>query len=113
MLPILNSCYQSTASLFGPSLTIAKTGNLYHAGLSYTSSKIMVNQLGITPGEYLTNVLNQNTKVSDLLFEISGKKKFEKKSANDRISDKKKYEEFLASVKMLLHSLLIKKIPKD
>ena len=38
-LTILNNCVQSTVSLFGPTLTVAKTGSIYHGGLSYASNK--------------------------------------------------------------------------
>ena len=38
LLFFLNGCVQSTA-LLGPAYTMASTGNIYHAGLSYGSNQ--------------------------------------------------------------------------
>ena len=38
---ILTNCYAPGAALLGPSITIATTGNVYQAGLSYSSSHLL------------------------------------------------------------------------
>ena len=38
---ILTNCYTPGAALLGPSITVATTGNVYQAGLSYSSSHLV------------------------------------------------------------------------
>ena len=38
---ILTSCYPPGAALLGPSITVATTGNIYQAGLSYGSGQVL------------------------------------------------------------------------
>ena len=38
---ILTSCYPPGAALLGPSITVATTGNIYQAGLSYSSGQVL------------------------------------------------------------------------
>jgi hypothetical protein len=38
---ILNNCAAPSTALLGPSLTVARTGNIYQAGLSYGSSHVI------------------------------------------------------------------------
>ena len=50
----LNGCVQSTA-LLGPAVTVASTGNVYQAGLSYGSSKALAKITGRTATENVKN----------------------------------------------------------
>jgi len=60
-LIILSNCVATSASLIGPVITAAKTGNVYQAGFSYASNNIIKNQLGSTPSEYVVNLINQDS----------------------------------------------------
>ena len=60
-LIILNNCVGTSASLLGPVITAAKTGNVYQAGFSYASNNIIKNQFGNTPSEYLVNLIKQDS----------------------------------------------------
>ena len=60
LLMLLNNCVQSTATLFGPAFTAAKTGSLYQAGLSYSSNSILKKQLGKDPSTYVRDLFVQN-----------------------------------------------------
>ena len=60
LLMLLNNCVQSTATLFGPAFTAAKTGSLYQAGLSYSSNNILKKQLGKDPSTYVRDLFVQN-----------------------------------------------------
>ena len=53
----LNGCLQNTA-LLGPVITIASTGNIAHAGLSYGSSKVIKKVTGKTPTENIKSFLD-------------------------------------------------------
>ena len=52
-LLLLNGCVQSTA-FFGPAVTVASTGNIHQAGLSYASNKVVHKITGKTPIENVT-----------------------------------------------------------
>ena len=54
----LNGCIQATA-LLGPAYTLANTGNVYHAGLSYGSNYAIKNVTGKTTTEYIKSFLNK------------------------------------------------------
>tara|TARA_B110000495_G_C22860096_1_gene501531 strand:- start:76 stop:327 length:252 start_codon:yes stop_codon:yes gene_type:complete len=53
---------QNTA-LLGPAVTAASTGNLYQAGLSYGSSKVVTKITGKTTTENIKIFLNKNKDV--------------------------------------------------
>ena len=55
-LIFLNGCMQSSA-MMGPAITIATTGNIYQAGLSYTTNQIIVKETGKTTLKHLDNFL--------------------------------------------------------
>ena len=57
LLFFLNGCVQSTA-LLGPAYTMASTGNIYHAGLSYGSNKAVENMTGKTPTENIKSLVD-------------------------------------------------------
>ena len=56
----LNNCVQTTATLFGPAFTAAKTGSLYQAGLSYSSNNILKKHLGKDPSTYVRDLFVQS-----------------------------------------------------
>jgi hypothetical protein len=53
----LNGCVQGSAIL-GPAYTLANTGNVFQAGLSYGSSKAIKKMTGKTPTENIKNFLD-------------------------------------------------------
>ena len=77
LLFFLNGCVQNTA-LLGPAYTLASTGNIYHAGLSYSSNQAIENITGKTPTENIKSLID-NKKI--------------------KIEEKEKQEEFFALVK--------------
>ena len=109
-LIILNNCVGTSASLLGPVITAAKTGNVYQAGLSYTSNNIIKNQLGSTPSEYVVNLINQdsdedtqNPYEDGLILSInkSNKLKNIELSLNSK-TDEPTYGDFLKAVEKVL-----------
>ena len=80
----LTGCLQNTAFL-GPAMTIASTGNLHQAGLSYGSSKAIKKMTGKTPTENVKSFLDSNNtivkeeEIYDEFF-VLVKDKIEKKS---------------------------------
>ena len=53
----LTGCLQNTAFL-GPVITVASTGNVYQAGLSYGSSQTIKKMTGKTPTENIKSFLD-------------------------------------------------------
>ena len=84
LLFFINGCVQSTA-LLGPAMTVASTGNVYQAGLSYGSSQAIKKMTGKTPAENVKSFLDNNNntvkeeEVHDEFF-VLVKDKIEKKS---------------------------------
>ena len=61
----LTGCLQNTAFL-GPAATVASTGNVYQAGLSYGSSQAIKKMTGKTATENIKSFLDSNkTKVKE------------------------------------------------
>ena len=77
LLFFLNGCVQSTA-LLGPAYTMASTGNIYQAGLSYGSNQAVKKVTGKTPTENIKSLVD-NKKM--------------------KIEEKEKQDEFFALVK--------------
>ena len=77
LLFFLNGCVQSTA-LLGPAYTLASSGNIYQAGLSYGSNQAVKKITGKSPTENIQSL-------------VENKKK--------KIEEKEKQEEFFALVK--------------
>ena len=80
----LTGCLQSTAFL-GPAITIASSGSIYQAGLSYGSSEAIKKVTGKTPTENIKSFLDsKNSTVekeeSHDKFFVFGKSQIEKKS---------------------------------
>ena len=55
----LNGCVE-TAALVGPAFTVASTGNVYQAGLTYGTSQIIEKETGKSSVEYVSNILESN-----------------------------------------------------
>ena len=56
----LTGCLQNTAFL-GSAITVASTGNIYQAGLSYGSSKTVKKVTGKTPTENIKSFLDSKS----------------------------------------------------
>jgi len=59
LISILSGCVQNTV-FFGPAVTVASTGSVYQAGLSYASTKTIIKFTGKTPTENLKFFLDNN-----------------------------------------------------
>ena len=77
LLFFLNGCVQSTA-LLGPAYTLASTGNIYQAGLTYGSNQAITKITGKSPTENIKSFTDR------------------KKS---KIDEEQNYDEFIALVK--------------
>ena len=77
LLFLLNGCVQS-AALLGPAYTLASSGNIYQAGLTYGSNQAVKEITGKSPTENIQSL-------------VDNKKK--------KIEEEKKQEEFFALVK--------------
>ena len=80
----LTGCLQNTAFL-GPALTVASTGSVYQAGLSYGSSQAIKKMTGKTATENVKSFLDSNNTTGkeeefDDEFFVLIKDKIEKKS---------------------------------
>ncbi len=80
----LTGCLQNVAFL-GPALTVASTGSVYQAGLSYGSSQVIKKMTGKTPTENVKSFLdnNNNTVKEEEIYDeffVLVKDKIEKKS---------------------------------
>ena len=82
-LLFFNGCLQSTA-LLGPSYTLISTGNVYQAGFSYGSSKVIKKMTDKTPTENIKSLLdNKKLKVEEENYDeffVLVKNRIEKKS---------------------------------
>ena len=50
---MLTSCYQSTASLIGPTITLGTSGNLVQSALSYSVNESVKKITGDYPTEHI------------------------------------------------------------
>ena len=50
---ILTNCYQSTASLIGPTITLGTSGNLAQSALSYSVNESVKKRTGDYPVEHI------------------------------------------------------------
>ena len=77
LLFFLNGCVQS-AALLGPAYTLASTGNIYQAGLSYGSNQAVKKITGKSPTENIKSLTD---------------------SKKSKIDEEQNYDEFFALVK--------------
>jgi outer membrane lipoprotein-sorting protein len=89
ILTTLNGCVQSSAFL-GPAVTGASTGNVYQAGLSYSTNLVVKEITGKTPIENFQELLTQ--KKDDNRIISSVKKNFEKHTKKYVASNKNSNE---------------------
>ena len=101
-LTILNNCVQSTVSLFGPTLTVAKTGNVYQGGFSYASNKFVKEKFGENPLIYAKKILTKESKKNNLIMPIKSKKIPNKKLTLNFKSTQSEHKDFLIAVKKML-----------
>ena len=57
---ILSGCVQSTA-MVGPALTLASTGNISQAGVTFFTNKAVKEETGMDTVSYVSNKLEQNS----------------------------------------------------
>jgi len=57
---ILSGCVQSTA-MVGPALTLASTGNISQAGLTFFTNKAVKEETGMDTVSYVSNKFEQNS----------------------------------------------------
>ena len=50
---VLTGCYQSTASLIGPSITLGTSGNIVQSAISYTVNESVKKATGEYPAEHI------------------------------------------------------------
>lgn len=60
ILSFLGACGAGPAAMLGPAYTLSSTGNVFHAGLSYSSSEIITNYTGKTPLENLEKITKKD-----------------------------------------------------
>jgi hypothetical protein len=75
LLSFLNGCAQNTV-LLGPAYTLATTGNIYNAGLTYGGNEIITKKTGKSAAQNVKEVLKQ--KKSDSEFQRLVKSNIEK-----------------------------------
>jgi len=99
----VSNCVQTTAPFFGSAITVAKTGNVYQAGISYASNTVIKDTFGTTPGEYIGNLLvkeqDNNGLISAKTKKLKQKKIKSVKSSEDNMKD---YSDFITAVKKIL-----------
>ena len=76
-LLLLNGCIQNSA-LLGPAVTVASSGNIYQAGLSYGSNVVIKNVTGKSTLENVKEILKPKDNDSKILS--SAKEKIKKAS---------------------------------
>ena len=64
LLFFLNGCVQNTA-LLGPAYTLASTGNIYQAGLSYGSNQAVKKITGKSPTENIKSLTDSKKSKTD------------------------------------------------
>lgn len=64
-LILLSGCMQSTAML-GPAITVATSGNIYQAGLSYGTNLTIKETTGKSPSEHVVEYNSKKTMEKDL-----------------------------------------------
>ena len=65
----LSGCVQSTA-MVGPVITIASTGNISQAGLTYFTNKAVKEETGMDTVSYVTNKIEQQNSKTKLKREL-------------------------------------------
>ena len=100
---MLCNCVQTATALFGPALTVGKTGNVYQAGLSYASGDVIKNKLGKTPTQYIKEkVFNKSKKNKLDQIHIKNKGSVDKEIILMSTSNEEEYNSFIIALKKTL-----------
>ena len=75
LLLLLNGCLQNTVFL-GPAVTAASTGNIYHAGLSYSSNIAITRITGKTPMDNIKKALKRDVKENNIISSYKKNNKY-------------------------------------
>tara|TARA_B110001452_G_C15023415_1_gene357697 strand:- start:66 stop:362 length:297 start_codon:yes stop_codon:yes gene_type:complete len=73
-LLLFNGCVQNSAFL-GPAITVASTGNIYQAGLSYGSNEMITKMTGKTTIENIHEILKPKKNENKIISSIKIKTK--------------------------------------
>ena len=77
-LILFNGCLQTTA-MVGPAMTLASSGNVYQAGLSFSANKAVEHETGMSTVEFVSSKIEeQNLKRDNKEFIKLVKNNFEK-----------------------------------
>ena len=68
-LYFLNGCVETTVFL-GPAVTVGASGNIYQAGLSYSSQYIVKETTGKTAIEHISQFIDTNKRLKDSIENI-------------------------------------------
>ena len=92
----LNSCVETTAFL-GPAITVGTSGNVYQAGLSYSSNQLVKETTGKTAFEHMSEFIDSKKFKDTKKKIINSKNKLEESFENVE----KKSMDFYTSVRSL------------
>ena len=79
LIIFLNGCIQ-TASLLGPGVTVATTGNIFQAGLQYGANSAIKKETGKDTFEHIKDAVDKENKDKELRLKFT--EKFEKRTQN-------------------------------
>ena len=82
IIGLLSGCVPQSTSLLGPVYAFATTGNVYQAGLSYSSDKLITTATGKSPFENVENLLKIKKQDSDLRKLVKNRIKETRKKLN-------------------------------
>ena len=71
---LLSGCFQ-TSAMVGPAITLASTGNIAQAGISYSANKAIEEETGMTATEHFLNSIEENKNKRKKLKKIANIKK--------------------------------------
>jgi len=80
---LLSGCVQSSAML-GPAITIASTGNISQAGLTFITNKAVEEETGMNTVSYVSNKIDEKNKENKI------KKDFKKLVKNNFLKTREK-----------------------
>jgi hypothetical protein len=111
LLFTLSNCVPTGTAFLGPGITVAKTGNIYQAGLSYSSNMVVSKLTGKSTSENIKSLFDDNineeeknyksTSENTKLLFASNASEDKKKEKNLKL-EKNDSEDFINAVKNLL-----------
>ena len=99
---LLTGCSAPGTAFLGPIFTGAKTGSVYHGGVSYASNKFVKEKFGEDPLSIAKKILTQDSKKNNLIIPIKSKKIPNRKLSLDFKSTQSQHKDFLIAVKKML-----------